>query len=141
MHSCVTNSSLSSDAWFRRVAAGAPSLKAPWVAVYFPPLPTEHVITTPPTVIIYKKPYNCCFSRVFQASVCIATYMYGMSVPSLHTESTDSVITLRGHIIPLLGVYTLHGHIFPYLGCIKHCVCSVRAHSITLQIGSVTYVQ
>ncbi len=36
------------------------------------------------------KPYNCCFSRVFQASVCIATY--GMSVPSLHTESTDSVI-------------------------------------------------
>ncbi len=28
------------------------------------------------------KPYNCCFSRVFQASVCIATY--GMSVPSLH---------------------------------------------------------
>ncbi len=36
------------------------------------------------------KPYNCCFSRVFQASVCVATY--GMSVPSLHTESTDSVI-------------------------------------------------
>ncbi len=36
------------------------------------------------------KPYNCCFSRVFHASVCIATY--GMSVPSLHTESTDSVI-------------------------------------------------
>ncbi len=36
------------------------------------------------------KPYNCCFSRVFQASICIATY--GMSVPSLHTESTDSVI-------------------------------------------------
>ncbi len=36
------------------------------------------------------KPYNCCFCRVFQASVCIATY--GMSVPSLHTESTDSVI-------------------------------------------------
>ncbi len=33
------------------------------------------------------KPYNCCFSRVFQASVCIATY--GMSVPSVHTESTD----------------------------------------------------
>ncbi len=32
------------------------------------------------------KPYNCCLSRVFQASVCIATYMYGMSVPSLHTE-------------------------------------------------------
>ncbi len=31
------------------------------------------------------KPYSCCFSR---ASVCIATY--GMSVPSLHTESTDS---------------------------------------------------
>ncbi len=29
------------------------------------------------------KPCNCCFSRVFQASVCIATY--GMSVPSLHT--------------------------------------------------------
>ncbi len=28
------------------------------------------------------KPYNCSFSRVFQASVCIATY--GMSVPSLH---------------------------------------------------------
>ncbi len=38
------------------------------------------------------KPYNCCFSRVFQASVCIATY--GMSVPSLHTESTDSVICI-----------------------------------------------
>ncbi len=37
------------------------------------------------------KPYSCCLSRVFQASVCIATY--GMSVPSLHTESTDSVIT------------------------------------------------
>ncbi len=36
------------------------------------------------------KAYNSCFSRVFQASVCIATY--GMSVPSLHTESTDSVI-------------------------------------------------
>ncbi len=36
------------------------------------------------------KPYNCCFSRVFRASVCIAAY--GMSVPSLHTESTDSVI-------------------------------------------------
>ncbi len=35
-------------------------------------------------------PYSCCFSRVFQASVCIATY--GMSVPSLHTEYTDSVI-------------------------------------------------
>ncbi len=31
------------------------------------------------------KPYSCCFSRVFQASVCIATY--GMSVPSLHTDS------------------------------------------------------
>ncbi len=29
------------------------------------------------------QPYNCCFSRVFQASVCIATY--GLSVPSLHT--------------------------------------------------------
>ncbi len=39
---------------------------------------------------IPKQPYNCCFGRVFQASVCIATY--GMSVPSLHTESTDSVI-------------------------------------------------
>ncbi len=26
------------------------------------------------------KPYNCCFSRVFRASVCIATY--GMFVPS-----------------------------------------------------------
>ncbi len=38
----------------------------------------------------YIKPYSCCFSRVFQASICIATY--GMSVPSLHTESTDSVI-------------------------------------------------
>ncbi len=36
------------------------------------------------------KPYNCCFSRVFQASVCIVTY--GMYVPSLHTESADSVI-------------------------------------------------
>ncbi len=36
------------------------------------------------------KPCSCCFSRVFQASACIATY--GMSVPSLHTESTDSVI-------------------------------------------------
>ncbi len=36
---------------------------------------------------------KCCpFGRVFQASVCIATY--GMSVPSLHTESTDSVISL-----------------------------------------------
>ncbi len=34
------------------------------------------------------KPYNCRFSRVFQASVRIATY--GMSVPSIHTESTDS---------------------------------------------------
>ncbi len=37
---------------------------------------------------------TCCadvkHSRVFQASVCMATY--GMSVPSLHTESTDSVI-------------------------------------------------
>ncbi len=33
------------------------------------------------------KPINCCFSRVFQASICI-----GMSLPSLHTESTDSVI-------------------------------------------------
>ncbi len=38
------------------------------------------------------KPYNGCFSIVFQASVCIATY--GMSVPSLNTESTDSVISL-----------------------------------------------
>ncbi len=38
------------------------------------------------------KPYSSCFSRVFQASVCIATY--GMSVPSLHTESTDSVILI-----------------------------------------------
>ncbi len=28
------------------------------------------------------KPYSCCFSRVFPASICIATY--GMSVPSLH---------------------------------------------------------
>ncbi len=37
--------------------------------------------------------YSCCFSRVFQASVCIATY--GMSVPSLHTESTDSVIGIQ----------------------------------------------
>ncbi len=41
---------------------------------------------------VATKPYNCYFSRVFQASVCIATY--GMSVPFLHvhTESTDSVI-------------------------------------------------
>ncbi len=31
------------------------------------------------------EPYNCCFSRIFQASA-----TYGMSVPSLHTESTDS---------------------------------------------------
>ncbi len=31
-------------------------------------------------------PYNCCFSRVLQAFICIATY--GMSVPSLHTECT-----------------------------------------------------
>ncbi len=38
------------------------------------------------------KPYSYCFSRVFQASICIATY--GMSVPSLHTESIDSVIVL-----------------------------------------------
>ncbi len=37
-----------------------------------------------------SSPYSCCFGRVFQASVCIATN--GMSVPSLHTESTDSVI-------------------------------------------------
>ncbi len=31
-------------------------------------------------------------------------------------------ITLRGHIIPLLGVYTLHcvDTLFPYLGCINH---------------------
>ncbi len=36
------------------------------------------------------KAYGCVFGRVHQASVCIATY--GMSVPSLHTESTDSVI-------------------------------------------------
>ncbi len=35
-------------------------------------------------------PYNCCFRRLFPASVCIATYC--MSVPSLHTESTDSAI-------------------------------------------------
>ncbi len=40
------------------------------------------------------KPYNCCFSRVFQASVCIATY--GMSVPSLHTKSTD--MQVRDHV-------------------------------------------
>ncbi len=33
------------------------------------------------------RPYNCCYSRVFQASICIATY--GMSVPFLHTESTN----------------------------------------------------
>ncbi len=33
-------------------------------------------------------PYSCSFSRVFQASVCIATY--GMSVSSLHTESIAS---------------------------------------------------
>ncbi len=37
------------------------------------------------------KAYDCIFGRDFQASICIATY--GMSVPSLHTESTDSVIT------------------------------------------------
>ncbi len=45
------------------------------------------------------KPYSCCFSTVFQASVCIATY--GMSVPSLHTESTDSVIEVpvRGRLL------------------------------------------
>ncbi len=38
------------------------------------------------------KAYDCVFGRDydFQASVCIATY--GISVPSLHTESTDSVI-------------------------------------------------
>ncbi len=36
------------------------------------------------------KAYGCVFGRVSQASVCIATY--GMSVPSLHTESTESVI-------------------------------------------------
>ncbi len=46
------------------------------------------------------KPYNCCFSRVFQASVCIATY--GMSVPSLHTESTDSVINLTPEVLSTL---------------------------------------
>ncbi len=36
------------------------------------------------------KAYDCVFGRDFQASICIATY--GISVPSLHTESTDSVI-------------------------------------------------
>ncbi len=35
---------------------------------------------------------SSCFSRVFQAPVSIATCTYGMSVPSLHTESTDYVI-------------------------------------------------
>ncbi len=35
------------------------------------------------------QPYNCCLSRVFQAFVCIAAY--GMSMPSLSTESTDTV--------------------------------------------------
>ncbi len=34
---------------------------------------------------VHTEPYNCCFSRIFQASA-----TYGMSVPSLHTESTDS---------------------------------------------------
>ncbi len=36
------------------------------------------------------KAYDYVFGRVFLASVCIATY--GMSVPSLHTKSTDFVI-------------------------------------------------
>ncbi len=40
------------------------------------------------------KAYDCVFGRDFQASVCIATY--GRSVPSLHTESTDSVIRPAG---------------------------------------------
>ncbi len=39
---------------------------------------------------VHLKAYGCLFGRDFQASVCIATY--GTSVPSLHTESTDSVI-------------------------------------------------
>ncbi len=38
------------------------------------------------------KPHNCCFSRVFQASICNATY--GMSVSSLHTESR--VVAAKG---------------------------------------------
>ncbi len=39
------------------------------------------------------KAYGCVFGRVSQASVRIATY--GMSVPSRHTESTDSVIHIQ----------------------------------------------
>lgn len=34
--------------------------------------------------------YGCGFSRDFQTSLCIATY--GMSVPSVHRESTSSVM-------------------------------------------------
>ncbi len=44
------------------------------------------------------KPYSCC---VFQASICIA--IYGMSMPSLHSESTDSVIQLIS-----IDLYTEH---------------------------------
>jgi len=35
--------------------------------------------------------YGCGFSRDFQTSLCIATY--GMSMPSVHRESTSSVIS------------------------------------------------
>ncbi len=32
------------------------------------------------------EPYNCCFSRVFQASVCIATYWYVGAIPTYRVD-------------------------------------------------------
>ncbi len=55
------------------------------------------------------KAYDCVFGRDFQVCVCIATY--GTSVPSLHTESTDSVM--------YLWLYT----------CTVHAIC-VKLHLI-----------
>ncbi len=56
------------------------------------------------------KPYSCNFSRVFQASVCIATY--GMSVPSLHTESTDSVICVNRISLRWASIVLTRGYLF-----------------------------
>ncbi len=71
------------------------------------------------------KPYNCCFSRVFLPSVCIATY--GMSVPSQHTKSTDSMIVHVPRVLTVQQLWFLP-HMYMYRSQFWLLTCQVTRH-------------
>jgi len=56
------------------------------------------------------KTYNLIHGRIFEASVCIGIPVYCVSVPSLHRESTDSLISIAART-KLHGITMDYRHI------------------------------